>query len=178
MWSKKFVYDLNHFKIFNVVHKNNPRAHSPQQNKKALLTTFVFFKAYTLYGRRDSKKWVFPVYNRKSEHHNWILQIRISLGTKFQLKLKILIFWISFTQKRKFRLETKKVNIIIEFCISNLVYVPNFSLNWQFWFSGPSLTKKGICGWKLKKLHLSVRPWSLLTILDFFSWGLTYTTIF
>ena len=70
MWSKKFVYDLNHFKIFNVVHKNNPRAHSPQQNKKALLITFVFFKAYTLYGRRDSKKWVFPVYNRKSEHHN------------------------------------------------------------------------------------------------------------
>ena len=35
----------------------------------------------------------------KNEHHHWILHIRISLGTKFQLKLTILIFWIEFVQK-------------------------------------------------------------------------------
>ena len=35
---------------------------------------------------------VFPVENAKSERHHWILHIQISLGTEFQLKLKILIF--------------------------------------------------------------------------------------
>ena len=37
-------------------------------------------------------KRVFPVKNRKSEHHQWISHIRISVGTRFQLKLKILFF--------------------------------------------------------------------------------------
>ena len=41
MWKKKFVYILNYLKTFKVVHKNNPRTHSPQQNKKAVLTTAV-----------------------------------------------------------------------------------------------------------------------------------------
>ena len=35
-------------------------------------------------------KRVFPVKNKKSEHHHWILHVRISLGTKVQLKLIIL----------------------------------------------------------------------------------------
>ena len=37
--------------------------------------------------------------NKKSEHHHWIQHIRISLGTKFQLQLAILTFWIKFIQK-------------------------------------------------------------------------------
>ena len=37
-------------------------------------------------------KTVFAVKSRKSEHHYSILHIRISLGTKFQPKLTILIF--------------------------------------------------------------------------------------
>ena len=33
------------FKLFKkTVHKNNPRMHSPQQNKKAMLTTAAYFK--------------------------------------------------------------------------------------------------------------------------------------
>ena len=36
---------------------------------------------------------------QKSEHHHWILHIRISLDTKFQPKLTILIFWTKFAQK-------------------------------------------------------------------------------
>ena len=43
-------------------------------------------------------KWAFLVENRKIEHLLWILH-RCDLGTKFQLKLTILIFWTKFAQK-------------------------------------------------------------------------------
>ena len=43
------------------------------------------------------------------------------------------------------------MNIIIEFRIFKLVLVPNFSLNWQFWFFWPDLHKKGFSGLKQKK---------------------------
>ena len=43
------------------------------------------------------------------------------------------------------------MNIIIKFCIFKLVLVPNFSLNWQFWFFWPDLPKKGFSGLKQKK---------------------------
>ena len=36
---KKFVYVLNYLKIFKAVAKSNPRRHSSQQNKKAVMTT-------------------------------------------------------------------------------------------------------------------------------------------
>ena len=45
------------------------------------------------------RKRVFPVKNRKSEHHHSILNIRIGLGTRFQLKLTILIFWTNLPKK-------------------------------------------------------------------------------
>ena len=44
MWNKKFVYVLDYLKIFKAVPKNNPRTHSPQQNKNAVLTTAAYFK--------------------------------------------------------------------------------------------------------------------------------------
>ena len=37
-------------------------------------------------------KRVFPVKNEKSEQHYWVLHVRISVGTKFHLKLIILTF--------------------------------------------------------------------------------------
>ena len=77
---------------------------------------------------------MFPILNRKSEHHHWILHIRISLGTKFLLQLTILIFWTKFAQSRCFWSKTEKVYTTIEFYIFELVYVPNFRFNWQFWF--------------------------------------------
>ena len=61
------------------------------------------------------------VKNGKSEYHYWILHIEISLGTEFQRKLTILIFWTKFAQKKNFRLKTEKVNIIIEFYIFKLM---------------------------------------------------------
>ena len=40
------------------------------------------------------------VKNRKcGHHHHIILHLQISLGTKFQLKMTILIFWVKFAQK-------------------------------------------------------------------------------
>ena len=58
--------------------------------------------------------------NKESEHDYWILHIRIGLGTKFYLKLIILIFWTKFAQKGHFRSKTETVIINIEFCIFEL----------------------------------------------------------
>ena len=57
------------------------------------------------------------------------LGIGISLNTKFQFELTILIFWTKFAQKGYFQSKTAKMNTTIEFCIFKLVLVPNFSLN-------------------------------------------------
>ena len=62
-----------------------------------------------------------------------------------------MIFWTKFAQKVCFPPKTEKVNTTIEFYIFKLVKVPNFSLNWQFWFFGPNLPKKGVSGLKGKK---------------------------
>ena len=64
--------------------------------------------------------------------HDWILHIQISLDTKFQLKLKILIFWTKFAQNGYFQSKSEKMNTTIKFCIFKSVYVPNLSLNWKF----------------------------------------------
>ena len=44
----------------------------------------------------------------KIEHHHWLLLIQINLVTKFQFKLKILIFWTKFAQRGYFQSKTKK----------------------------------------------------------------------
>ena len=80
--------------------------------------------------------------NTKSKYHHCILHIRISLGNKLQVKLRILIFWTKLVQKGEFQSEANKVNIIIVFCIFELVWVPNFGLNRKFWHFGPNLPKK------------------------------------
>ena len=54
-------------------------------------------------------------------------------------------------QKECFQYKTEKVNITIEFCIIELVYVPNFTFNWHFWFFGPNLLKKDVFHIKQKK---------------------------
>ena len=66
-------------------------------------------------------KGVIPVKNEKSEHHHRSFHIRIILGTKFQLKLTILIYWTKFALKVCFQSKTEEVDTIIEFCIFELV---------------------------------------------------------
>ena len=48
------------------------------------------------------------------------------------------------------------MNITTEFCKFELVYALSFTLNWQFWFFGLNLPKKGISGRKHKKLTASL----------------------
>ena len=48
--------------------------------------------------------------NRKSDHHHLIQHIQISLATKFQLKMTILIFLTKFVQKGFFWSKIEKVN--------------------------------------------------------------------
>ena len=57
------------------------------------------------------------------------VQFLISLGTTFQLKLTILIFWTKFVQRKHFWSKTKKVNSIIEFCIFELDQLRDLALN-------------------------------------------------
>ena len=64
---------------------------------------------------------VFPVEKRE------FLQIQISLG------IQILFFWITFTQKGYLQPKTEKLNTTSEFCMFELVQVPNFSLR-NFYF--------------------------------------------
>ena len=58
---------------------------------------------------------------------------------------------IKFVPKGHFQSKTEKVNSTNKFYIFKLVLVPNFSLNWQIWFSGPNLPKKGISSLNQKK---------------------------
>ena len=66
----------------------------------------------------------------KIERHHWLLLIQINLVTKFQFKLKILIFWTKFAQRGYFQSKTKKVNFALrtlQLCIFELIKVPTFS---------------------------------------------------
>ena len=61
------------------------------------LTILIFWNKF-------AQKRCFRSKTKKSEHHHWILHIRVSLRTKFQLKLTILIFLLTkFDQKESFR---------------------------------------------------------------------------
>ena len=113
------------------------------------------------------------------------MHIRISLDTKFQLKLTILISCTKFAQKGCFRFETGKVNSTIAFRIFELTKVPNFSWNWQLWFFGPNLPKNVCPVYKRKSeyqhwiLHIRVSLESnfsfTLTVLIFsFDWTFTH----
>ena len=70
--------------------------------------------------------------------------IKTRLGTKFQLKLTVLIFFTRFAQKGFSGLKQKKWTPHIFYIILHIhiSLVRNFSSNWQFWFFGPNLPKK------------------------------------
>ena len=92
--------------------------------------------------------------HKKNGNQHSTLHIRISLGTNIQLKMTILIFWTKFAQKGYIQLKTEKANLTIKFCRFESLYVPNFSLNWQFWFFGPNLPKNFISGQKKRKVSI------------------------
>ena len=61
-----------------------------------------------------------------------MLYIRTGLGSTFQLKETILNFSTDFVQKVYAQSKTKKVSIVIEYLILELVNVPKFTLNKAF----------------------------------------------
>ena len=132
------------------------------------LTTLIFWTKFA------SKK-VFSVENAKSKHHYWILHIQISTGTKFKLRLTILIFLTNITQKGYFWSKTEKVNITIESCIYELVWVPNFSLT-TILILWTKFAQK-VC-LKLKIRIFACAHCRFLQILNFFARGPTDTTVF
>ena len=62
-------------------------------------------------------------------------------------------------QKGCFQYKIEEVNTTIEFCMFELVLVPNFSLNWKFWIFRPNMPKKGVSGLEQKKIEQ--RHWIL-----------------
>ena len=94
---------------------------------------------------------IFILNNRKSELHHWILIIQISLGTKFQFKLTILIF---LTRRGFSGLKQKKWTPHIFYIILHIQIslARNFSSNWQFSFFGSNLHKKVFLVKNWKKL--------------------------
>ena len=132
---------------------------------------------FNFLGQICSKR-VFLVKNRKSEHHHWILHIRISLNTKLQLGQNILIFRTKLAQKRFFPSKTEKVNNTIRFLHIRISLGPKFQLKPSiliFWIKSP---QKGYFRTKTEKLHFCMRPWLLLTLSNFYARGPTDTTIF
>ena len=55
----------------------------------------------------------FQAENGKSENRHLIVHVRISLGTKFQLKLIILFFWSNFPKKGISGLKQKKSTLLL-----------------------------------------------------------------
>ena len=49
---EKVCLRLKFLKTFKALNKNNPRTHSPQQNKKAVLTTGAYFKVSIAFQRQ------------------------------------------------------------------------------------------------------------------------------
>ena len=99
-----------------------------------------------------SKNGIFG-WKEKSQLHFWILLIWISLDTKFQLKLTILIFWTKFThvvflEKKNRKSEHQHWNLNIQI---NLDIEVQFKLTILFFFPRPNLPKEGISGQKQRK---------------------------
>ena len=89
-----------------------------------------------------------------------IFKLLVNLGTKFQFELTILMFWTKVAKKACFSSKTQKVKTTIEFYIFELVMVPKFSWNWQFWLFFVQICPK----WcfpcttgKVRKLLISLR---------------------
>ena len=54
---------------------------------------FQLQEAILIFGTNFRKKSILSVENKRNENRYWIFHIRISLGTNFQIKLAIAIFW-------------------------------------------------------------------------------------
>ena len=130
---------------------------SPTKNEKVNITTeFCVFELVKL--PNLSLNWQFRFFGPNLPKKEYLIKI----GKKWTA-YEFCIFKISryqtsasrikFAPKWYFQSKTEKVNSTTKFCIFKLVLVPNFSLIWQFWFSRPNLSKKGISSLNQKKMN-------------------------
>ena len=153
--------------------KKNENYHQILHIQTDLDSKFQLQQTILIFRTNFQKKAYFWSKTQKNKHHYWILHIRISLSTNFQLKLAVAIFWIKFAKKGSyFQSKTDKIDTTIEFCIFELVFVSNFTLNQQFWIFGPNLPKKDIYGQKKKKINIiKFRLFKLVLVPNFsLSW--------
>ena len=68
------------------------------------------------------------------------------------------MLWTKFSQVY-FRSKTKEVNTTIEFCIFELVYVPNFILNLHFFIFWTKFTQKEYLQSKTEKVNTTIEFW-------------------
>ena len=128
-------------------------------------------------------KRVFPVYKR-----NWILDIWINLGPKFQLKLTILIFWTNLRKRvfsienRKselhlwsgnfdfldkifaFLVENKKVNIIIEILHIRISLGIKFHFKQTISNIGTKFAQKGYFQSKTEKVNITIEVYIQISL--------------
>ena len=84
------------------------------------VSNFTLNKQFWIFGQNLPKKDIYA--QKQKKWRSWLKSAYFSLGTKFLLKLTILIFWNKFVQKPYFQSKAEKVSTIIEFCIFELVY--------------------------------------------------------
>ena len=98
---------------------------------------------------RISPKKVFPVDNGKSEHHHSVQHTWLSLGSKFQLKLTVLIFG-SILSKKVFISDLKQKNCTFVCAHGRyLLYqtFPQGDRQTQWYFNVSSLSSSTVCDW-------------------------------
>ena len=95
-------------------------------------------------------KTVFPLENRKSEHHHCVLHIQIAEARNFSWN-NFDSFGPNLLEKGIYGWKWTKWILPLNSAYSNWPYVPNFSLSWQLWFFGTNLPEKDISVWKQKK---------------------------
>ena len=83
----------------------------------------------------SSRKW-------KSDSRNWIVYIWIDVGTKFQLKLIILLFLAKLAQKEYFWSKQKKCTLPLDSSYLNYFRYQILLLNKQFWSLGQICSKR------------------------------------
>ena len=132
--------------------KKNENYHRILQIQINLRSKFCLQQTILIFGTNFQKKVYFRSKTEKNKHDNWILHVEISLSTSFQLKLTMRLFGPNLHKKgSSFQSKNDEIDTTIEFCIFELIFVSNFTLNKQFWFDlRLNLPKKDIYGQKQK----------------------------
>ena len=86
----------------------------------------------------------------KSERHEFLI-FEISRCQTSASRIKVASRGFPSQKQKKWTKQNTKLSMF------KLVLVPNFSLNWQFWFFGSNLRKEGISSWKQKKIYPTIK---------------------